>query len=257
MRPLADVCGMRHVHAGERALKAMLVFAGISAAIIIQERSTGRYFRSPAAGNIELVSSISDASVYETRKINGNPIILSIVHVRDFRQKGTAPKPSGNVLDYSGSSNPLITYPYHGLRNQQFSFILDKDGYYQIVQNGDKFLRYDPATQNLVGGEFVDGNNNGFLLWSNDGSTCYAGHKKKLGGSSFDLEESLHETGNTPLRKDFDSSLYGAVPALHDLQGMPHCLAFLPAGVCRALRTQQPRQGLGEDGASSAHATAS
>lgn len=189
-----SVANAAHKGTSCSAARALVLFASISMAIIIQERSTGMYLRSIPSVNVKLVPSISDASVYETKKINNSPIILSIVHVRYVNQRG-GDRANGYVLDYSGSSNPLITYPYHGLSNQQFSFILDKDGYYQIVQNGQKFLRYDPATHSLVGGPFVDGENNGFLLWSNDGTTCYAGHKKKLGGSSFDIDEDLRGRG--------------------------------------------------------------
>nr|AEV23862.1 spore wall protein 1 [Antonospora locustae] len=172
------------------AVKALLAFVSISMAFIIQERSTGMYFKSPPHGKIELVPSISDASIYETKRINNSPIILSIVHMKDVNEKG-ASRANGYVLDYSDRDNPLISYPYHGLSNQQFSFILDNDGYYQIVQNGQKFLRYDSASTSLVGGPFVDGENNGFLLWTNDGTTCYSGHKKKQGSSSFEIDEDL------------------------------------------------------------------
>lgn len=143
------------------------------------------------------------------KKINNSPIIHSIVHLKDFNQKG-ASKANEYVFDYARSTNPLISYPYYGLSTQQFSLILDKEGYYQILQNGQKFLRYDPSSTSLVGGPFIDKENNGFLLCSNDGTTCYAGPKKKLGGFSFDIEEDLrvkdHYGGSSPLNTNFSYS---------------------------------------------------
>ena len=120
---------------------------------------------------------MAEASTYETRRIKDRqPLVFSIW------QKNT-----DLVFDYTAGGPQLGMYPYHGQGNQQFSISLDIRGYYQIVQNGNKFLHLNSQADGLIGGSFSKDDSPGFLLWAEDGSTCYNGHNEGMREPRFDF----------------------------------------------------------------------
>lgn len=167
------------------------IFLGLSKCFFIQEKSTGKYLKSIPRKEVLLVQDIDDATDYETKMIGKNPVLLSI-HMRG----------GDMVFDYSKSSKggrDLILYPYHGGHNQRFSIILDNQGYYQIVQNTTKFLRYSPKTDSLVGDSYDETGRYGFLLWADNKKTCYAGN--------------LERPRNFSFRRSYKNPLYGNRPS--------------------------------------------